>query len=97
MSFIPRKDIEVAEIITRRHLDMLDPYKFDRLFEKALPHHETQQEAYESLEAEFTEVWQHRRYASFGAYYRCWLRRVKARMGECEPSSDDPQTDKPYI
>lgn len=78
MSYDLKEDIEISEI-TRRHLDMLNPYKFDQMFEELRPEYNTQQEAYEALEEEFMEVWSGPRFASFESYYRCWLDRVKTR------------------
>jgi len=79
-----RDDISIPY---REIIELLDPYEFDRAFEAELQRCETQEEAYDAVEAKFQTLFDQPRFSSFESYYRCWLKRVKTRISE--PGSDD--------
>jgi len=68
-------------------IELLDPYKFDAAFEAELKRCETQEQAYDAVEAKFQTLFDQPRFSSFESYYRCWLKRVRTRISET--SSDD--------
>lgn len=64
---------------TERHISMVHPKSFDRLFEKEIPKHDTYEEAFNSLNQEYIEVFGECRYKNYESYRKAREQRIKFR------------------
>ena len=62
---------------TQRHILMVHPKSFDKLFEKEIPNHDTYEQAFNALNDEYTEVFGECRYKNYESYRKAREQRIK--------------------
>lgn len=70
--------------ITERHITMVHPKGFDRLFEREIPNHPTYEAAFNSLNEEYFEAFGEYRYKNYEAYRKTREQRIKFKKTEME-------------
>lgn len=63
--------------IMQRHIEMIHPHGFDKLFEKQIRISNTYEEAFNQLNSEYMSVYGTPRYASYESYRQSRRQRIK--------------------
>ena len=63
----------------QRHILMVHPKSFDRLFEKEIANHDTYEDAFNCLNEEYIEVFGECRYKNYESYRKAREQRIKFR------------------
>lgn len=57
-----------------------NPYNFDERFEELTREHDTYEEAYHAVEAEFKKAFGHTKYSNYDSYRMARYRRIKEKQ-----------------